>query len=131
MTITPADIHSISTQLRTVHQLPDMVAELALPEQLVLADRCDRCGAQALHAFAHEVPGRGHVVLLFCNHHGRAHHRATHSWAAHHDYRMPMDEWEKQAEEQVAKAQRDNSGKTDPHPPTPRHLAQWDLDMWA
>lgn len=127
MTTTPAEAIILRTILRT----PDMAAELALPEQLVLADRCDRCGAQALHAFAHTMHDGGYVILMFCNNHGRAHHKATRTWAAHHDYRMPMDVWEKEAAAQKQKAIRDNSGKTDPHPPTPPHLSQWDLDRWV
>lgn len=54
MTTTPAET------VVTVHvKVPDMAAELALPEQLILADRCDRCGAQALHAFAHTMHDGG------------------------------------------------------------------------
>lgn len=48
-----------------------MTATIAHPA-LTAADRCDRCGARAyLRAL---LPGGGE--LLFCAHHGRAHHAA-------------------------------------------------------
>jgi hypothetical protein len=36
--------------------------------ELVAADRCDRCGAQAFIAAS-----KGDYELLFCNHHGNKH----------------------------------------------------------
>lgn len=43
----------------------------SLERPLTTADRCDACGAQA---FVRVVLAAGE--LLFCGHHGRAHHRA-------------------------------------------------------
>lgn len=34
-------------------------------------DRCDRCGAEAMHKFA--LDSNGDLVLLFCNHHATEH----------------------------------------------------------
>lgn len=42
------------------------------PAPLTAVDRCDRCGARAYVRVV--LPGGGE--LLFCAHHGRAHHNA-------------------------------------------------------
>lgn len=51
-------------ELESVHSSSDY-------RQLVIADRCDRCGARALIR-AH----RGDGELLFCGHHGEKHFEA-------------------------------------------------------
>jgi hypothetical protein len=47
------------------------------PVQLSAADRCDRCGARAYIRVV--LPGG--ADLLFCGHHGRAHHDALRATA--------------------------------------------------
>ena len=124
----PSDL--ATQHIHTIHVKLDLDIEFALPAQLTLNDRCDQCGAQALHAFAHPHNG-GHIIFLFCNHHGRKHHAGKHGHVAHRDYRMNHTDWLKEAKDQQAKAQRDTRGQTSPHPPTPAHLAAWDLNHWA
>jgi hypothetical protein len=48
------------------------VTATAAPTHLTVADRCDRCGARAYVRVI--LPAGGE--LLFCAHHGRAHHGA-------------------------------------------------------
>lgn len=40
--------------------------------EFIAIDRCDRCGAQALHSATRP----GFAELLFCSHHAREHHDA-------------------------------------------------------
>ncbi|MBF6671561.1 hypothetical protein [Glutamicibacter sp. FBE19] len=116
--------------IRDTHVELDVDIEFAIPETLTLLDRCDQCGAQALHVFAYRILG-GVSLLMFCNHHARnlwnAGARPTH----HRDYRMNHTDWEAQATAQAAKAKADAKGTIDPAPPTPIHLSMWDLDRWA
>ena len=110
-----------------------LFADLLLPEQLQQSkDRCDRCQAQALHAFA--VAGREgeHVVLMFCNHDAREFHNAGHPYLVHQDYRKPWDEFQQERKEQIAKALKEleknkvDDSNFDAGTSHPLHLAQWD-----
>jgi len=116
--------------IHDTHVELDVDIEFALPTTLTLLDRCDKCGAQALHVFAYRILG-GVSLLRFCNHHGRAHHATRPGYVAHRDYRMNHTDWEAAATAQKAKAIADSKGTTDPAPPTPIHLSQWDLNYWA
>ena len=60
-----ADRNTENTQQRTGRD--DVTTTLATP--LTVADRCDRCGAQAYVRVVLNTGGE----LLFCAHHGRAH----------------------------------------------------------
>lgn len=110
-----------------------LFADLLLPEQLQQSkDRCDRCQAQALHAFA--VAGREgeHVVLMFCNHDAREFHNAGYPYLVHQDYRKPYDEWlaDTEAERQAALKELAKNKTDDANlaagTSVPLHLAQWD-----
>lgn len=52
-----------------VATLTDKVVQVEqIERELLVADRCDRCGAQAFMQFIYEPKG---YDLLFCAHHGR------------------------------------------------------------
>ena len=117
--------------LHTTVTVPDVTAEMQLPDTLTIHDRCHKCRAQAHHAFTYELTNGTYDVILLCNHHGREHHATSNRWAAHHDYRMPLLDWEKECSAQRQRAVNDKTGKTSPDPITPAHLVMWDLEMWA
>lgn len=73
-----------TVDLGSLHgSIDQMAAYQQLPESLTLADRCDRCGAQALHAFAFKLGD-----LLLCTHHARKIHNQGAEYLAHRDYRQ-------------------------------------------
>jgi hypothetical protein len=64
-----------------------MTGTTATPLTLTAADRCDRCGAQAIIRAV--LPAGGE--LLFCGHHGREHKVRLEELAAviHHSHATP------------------------------------------
>lgn len=114
----------------------DLHAELFLPDKLDTTNRCDRCGAQALHAFAIHQPGNEDPgTLLACNHHARAWHNAGMLYLAHHDYRTPHDQWVKTTQAAFEAAAKgittkkldDSNLVTNP----PEWQSQWDSNYWG
>lgn len=53
-----------------VKSAPETSEIVLVAYELRVADRCDRCSAQAFFV-AHKVSGDKQVDLLFCGHHGR------------------------------------------------------------
>lgn len=116
--------------------------ELLLPDNLVaLTDRCDACGAQALHGFVvdakTEVP-MSSCVLLMCNHCARTNHNDGMEYLAHKDYREPYDKFMARIEAEKAEALKliaagklDDSNYSANGTGSARWQAQWDLNYWA
>ena len=67
------------TTATTEEQVMEATPTKTTPE-LRLADRCDRCGAQAFVVTEHDLPDGRSVELLFCGHHYAKHeeHLAPH-----------------------------------------------------
>lgn len=90
MTTTPAHMEATADTTQfgdSLDSIDRLNAELTLPVKIDLTYRCDRCNAQALHAFALTTPD-GPAPLYTCNHHGRALHNAGMRYLAHRDYRQ-------------------------------------------
>lgn len=89
MTTTPAHMEATTdTQFGdSMDSIERLNAALTLPAKIDLTYRCDRCNAQALHAFALPTPG-GPAPLYTCNHHGREYHNQGMVYLAHRDYRQ-------------------------------------------
>lgn len=106
--------------------------EAALPETLTLNDRCDRCGAAALHAYRLTAG-----LVLLCNHHGRA-SNAKLMAAPHRDYRLTPEQsaahdraTQEAAQKEASKPGERGVTRENNWRPVPVHLTQWDLEWWG
>lgn len=129
-TMNPGD----APPLTNFDDLDGILAEGLLPDKLTLSkDRCDSCGAQALHGFVvKNAEGIG-ALLLMCNHHARTSVRAGMQFMFHRDYRKPFEEYEAERKAQQEKALKELSKKDDSNfdagTSHPLHLAQWDRSL--